>query len=73
MAAEVKTPCMAVYNGTKACVDHFAKSLAYENPDKIETLSYKPNMVESNLVKMKPSFSVLSAQEAASSALDKLG
>ena len=64
---------MAAYCGSKAFVDHFAKCLAYENPERIDVLSYKPFTVQSNLVKMEPSFSVLTATEAASSALDKLG
>ena len=54
-------------------MDHFAKSLAYEHPEKIDVLSYKPFTVQSNLVRLDPSFSVLTAKEAANSALDKLG
>lgn len=73
IAADFITPCIATYSGTKAFVDHFAKCLAYENPDKIDVLSFKPFTVQSNAVRMEPSFSVLTAKEAANSALDKLG
>ena len=73
IAAEFFTPCLAPYCGSKAFVDQFAKSLAYENVEKIDVLSYKPNLVESNMVKLKPNFNVLTAIEAANSALDKLG
>lgn len=75
IAAEFMSPCLGTYCGSKAFVDHFAKSLAFENPDKIDVLSYKPNMVQSNIVRIeiKPSFSILTAVEAADSALDKLG
>ena len=73
IAAEFTTPCLSTYTGSKAFIDHFVKSLAYENPDKIDVLSYKPSYVQSNLAKIKPSFSVLTAEEGADSALDKLG
>ena len=72
-AAEVVLPCHATYSASKVFVDHFAKCLAFENPDKIDVLVYKPNLVESNLVRRKPSFGILSSKEAASSALDKMG
>ena len=49
------------------------RSLSFENPDKIEVLSYKPSLVSSNLFKVEPRFEILSSIEAANSALDKLG
>lgn len=61
IGADISVPCNSTYCGSKAFADHFAKSLAYENPEKIDVLSYKPNTVQSNLVKMKPSFAVLTA------------
>ena len=73
IAAAFVSPSMSIYSGSKAFVDHFTKCLAYENPNKIDVLSYKPNMVETNLVKIKSSFFVLTPTEAANSALDKLG
>ena len=72
-AAELVLPYHAIYSASKVFVDHFTKCLAFENPDKIDVLSYKPNLVSSNLLKMEPSFGVLTALEAAGSALDKLG
>ena len=73
IAAEFITPCLSTYSATKAFVDHFAKSLAFESTHKIDVLSYRPFTVQSNSLKAPPSFSILKASEAANSALDKLG
>ena len=73
IAADFIIPCHGIYSASKAFVDHFGKCLAHENPHKIDVLSYKPNLVQSNMVPLESSFGVLKIKEAASSALDKLG
>lgn len=66
-------PGLATYAGTKRFNDHFARSLAYENPHKIDFLSFKPSLVKTGMNTFKVSFAVLSPRQAVNGILDKLG
>ena len=63
VTADFILPCVATYGASKAFVDQFAQCLAFENIDKIDVLSYTPSMVQSNAVKLKPRFEILSRRK----------
>ena len=71
--ADYPHPGLATYAATKRFNDHFAKCLAYENPSKIDFLSFKPSLVKTGMNTFKVSFSVLSPRQAVNGILDKLG
>ncbi len=66
-------PGLSTYSATKAFNDSFARSLAYEVYEKVDVLSFKPAQVKTNMNRSELKFSVLTPEEAANGALDKLG
>jgi 17beta-estradiol 17-dehydrogenase / very-long-chain 3-oxoacyl-CoA reductase len=73
IAGEYPIPFISTYSATKAYNDFFSQSTQMEYSHKIDILSLKPLVVESNLSKQKKSLTVASRNECAQAAMKYLG
>ena len=73
VAGEYPLPYLAVYSATKAYNDFLSQSLDMEYAHKVDVLSVRPMLVETNLSGAKQSCTVASTSQCAQASLKYLG